>query len=81
MAIDIDFDPPIETKERLRVFGTSFVLKLDYKKALAFLLMSKVESPRVYCLLNCLPVLFLSLQIKIQQKLKEVKKNHITCML
>ena len=32
MAIDIDFDLRYETKNILRVFGASIVLKLDYKK-------------------------------------------------
>ena len=32
IAIDLDFDLPNETKEILRVFETSFVIKLDYKK-------------------------------------------------
>ena len=31
-AIDIDFDLRNETKNILRVFGASIVLKLDYKK-------------------------------------------------
>ena len=32
MAMDIDFDLRNETKNILRVFGASIVLKLDYKK-------------------------------------------------
>ena len=32
MAIDIDFDFRIDTKNILRVFGASIVVKLDYKK-------------------------------------------------
>ena len=37
IAIDIDFDLRNETKNILRVFGASIVLKLDYKKPIKWL--------------------------------------------